>query len=188
VTIRELPPHPLRESVSVGNYRLKESISSSELKTGESFNYSFNITGEGNISAIHEPKFQSDENFDFYPPNVRQDIKKGNGRVRGIKSFGFYGIPNEPGEFDMKDYFSWIYFNPEKEQYDTLKSELTLVVTGESKKNESISSTDMGSFYDSIALKDNSLMNLSEKGILQTLINIGIVLMLVLGAYIVFKK
>lgn len=188
VTIKELPPHPLKERVSVGNYKLKESVSSDELQTGESFNYSFNITGEGNISAIHEPAFPSDDNFDFYPPNVRQDINKGNGKVRGVKSFGFYGIPNEPGTFNMGDYFSWVYFNTAKEEYDTLKSELVLVVSGESKKNESISSTDMGSFYDTIELKNNNLFALNESDFYKTLANIGIVLMLALAAFVIFRK
>lgn len=188
VVIKELPTHPLKESVSVGNYKLQEKISSSNLQTGESFNYSFNVTGEGNISAIHEPSFPSDENFDFYPPNVRQDINKGNGKVRGVKSFSFYGIPNEPGSYNMKDYFSWIYFNTAKEQYDTLKSEVVLVVTGESKKNESISSTDMGSFYDSIELKDNTLFVLNNQSMFKTIANIAIFLMLAITAFVVFKK
>ena len=188
VVIQELPDHPLTESVSVGNYRLKEKISSDDLKTGESFNYSFDIRGEGNISAIKDPTFQSDENFDFYPPNVRQDINKGNGKVRGVKSFSFYGIPNEPGTYDMKDYFSWIYFNTAEEEYDTLRSELTLVVTGESKKNEYISSTDMGSFYDTMDLKDNTLYDVNDKGVLRTVANIAIFMMVAVAAFVIFKK
>ncbi|MEQ6121353.1 BatD family protein [Reichenbachiella sp. MALMAid0571] len=188
VVIKELPPHPLKESVSVGNYKLQEKISSTNLQTGESFSYSFNISGEGNISSINEPNFRSDENFDFYPPNVRQDINKGNGKIRGGKSFSFYGIPNEPGTFNMKDYFSWIYFNPTKEQYDTLKSEQVIIVSGESKKNESISSTDMGSFYDSIELKDNTLFSLNSEGMFKTIANIAIFLMLAIAAFVVFKK
>lgn len=188
VTIKELPDHPLKESVSVGNYRLKEKVSADKLQTGESFSYSFNISGEGNISAISEPNFRSDENFDFYPPNVRQDINKGNGKVRGGKSFSFYGIPNEPGNFKMKDYFSWIYFNTAREQYDTLKSDLVLVVSGESKKNEFISSTDMGSFYDSINLKENTLFSTKKTGLFRVFGNIAIFMMLAVVAFVVFKK
>jgi hypothetical protein len=188
VTIKELPDHPLKESVSVGNYKLTEKVSADKLKTGESFSYSFNISGEGNISAISEPNFRSDDNFDFYPPNVRQDINKSNGRVRGGKSYSFYGIPNEPGDFKMKDYFSWIYFNTAREQYDTLKSDLVLVVSGESKKNESISSTDMGSFYDSINLKENTLFSTEKSGLFRLFGNIAIFLMLAVVAFVVFKK
>src|SRR5690606_14747175 len=59
VKVKPLPPHPLRESVAVGRYTFSENISSEELKTGESFNYTFTIIGEGNVSAINEPKIKN---------------------------------------------------------------------------------------------------------------------------------
>lgn len=188
IKITELPPHPLRESVTVGNYRLKEKISSTELKTGESFNYSFDIVGEGNISAINEPIMSKDENFDIYSPNIRQDISRGHGKVRGTKSFSYYGIPNEPGDYEFKDYLQFIYFNVKKEQYDTLKSELTLHVTGESKKNESILSSDMGSFYDTMDIQDNKLVALDTQDRLKWMANIAIFIMIGVVALVMFKK
>ncbi len=188
VEVKELPDHPLKESVSVGNYRLDEKISKKQLNTGESFNYNFTIQGEGNISAIKDLEIVSDENFDLYPPNVQQHIGRGNGRVRGRKSFSFYGIPNEPGQFDMSEYFNWIYFNTRTERYDTLRSELILNVTGESKKNEYILSNDMGTFYDSIELKDNSFFSLRERETMRTIINIIIFAMLGTVVAFMFKK
>ena len=119
---------------------------------------------------------------------MRQDINKSNGRVRGGKSYSFYGIPNEPGNFNMKDYFYWIYFNTAREQYDTLRSELVLDVSGESKKNESISSTDMGSFYDSINRKDNTLFSTKDADVFRLFGNVAIFLMLAVVAFVVFKK
>ncbi|MGB3467008.1 MAG: BatD family protein [Cyclobacteriaceae bacterium] len=37
VKVKELPDHPLKESVAVGNYKLRETIDRKELNTGESF-------------------------------------------------------------------------------------------------------------------------------------------------------
>ncbi|MEQ8712931.1 MAG: BatD family protein, partial [Cyclobacteriaceae bacterium] len=188
VKVVDLPPHPLKESVAVGNYRLKENISTNQLKTGDSFNYSFQVMGEGNISSINKPEIDETSDFDFYPPNVQQDIMRSNGRVRGTKSFNYYGIPNEPGEYQLGDYFSWVYFNTSTDQYDTLSSEVQLVVTGESKKNESILATDMGSFYDLIDLKDNKLVSRDKEGYFKLFANILILLMFVATAFIVFRK
>ena len=188
VTIKELPPHPLKESVSVGNYKLEEKISGKELVTGESFNYTFNIKGEGNISAITEPITQSDSDFDIFPPNIRQDINRSFGKVKGVKSFNYYGIPNEPGDFNMGKYFSWIYFNTAKEEYDTLVSKIVLHVTGESKKNEYILSNDMGSFYDIMEFQDNTLYALDENESTKAFANILILIMLVTSAFVIFKK
>lgn len=188
VYIKNLPPHPLRDRVSVGNYRLKEEISSQSLNTGKSFNYSFMVFGEGNISAIARPEIVSDRHFEFYPPNIRQNINRGNNRVTGDKTFNYYIIPNEPGEFDLSDYFEWVFFNPETEKYDTLRSDLTVQVTGESKRNNQILSNDMGSFYDQIEIENNQLKAMHRDEWMKTFANLFILIMLGAAIYLVFKK
>ncbi|MBA4057216.1 MAG: hypothetical protein C0490_21060, partial [Marivirga sp.] len=71
IKVKELPPHPLRDAVSVGDYRLDERIRSTDLQTGQSAGYNFNVFGEGNISSIEKPpSTKSDEKFEFYEPNV----------------------------------------------------------------------------------------------------------------------
>ena len=55
IFVKDLPPHPLKEQVSVGNFKLQEEITSRNLSTGKSFNYTFSVLGEGNISAINRP-------------------------------------------------------------------------------------------------------------------------------------
>lgn len=188
VLIKEMPPHPLKESVAVGDYRLEERISSQEIQTGNSFNYEFAIVGEGNISGINDLNLKSDKTFDLFPPNVQQNISRSNGKVRGKKSFSFYGIPNEPGTYNMGDYFNWIYFNTRTEKYDTLKSEIALVVTGESKRNVSIMSNDMGSFYDAVDLESNELVSLDSRKNLRTVINVIIFALIGITVALMFKK
>ncbi len=188
VKVLELPPHPLKDQVSVGNYRLNENISELNLQTGQSFSYNFNIVGEGNISALNNPMVIEDEKFDFYPPNIRQNINRANNRVTGSKSFTYYGIPREPGSYKLGNYFKWIYFNPDQQKYDTLRSELAVSVTGESKRNETIMSNDLGTFYDVIELENNELQSLGENLNQKLIANILIVLMLILTAFVIFKK
>ncbi len=188
IRVKDLPPHPLKAQVAIGNYQLAEKISSRDLKTGESFNYSFNIIGEGNISAIEKPILPNTSDFDFYDPNTQQNITRSAGRVKGTKSFSYYGIPNEPGTFELGDYFQWIFFNPEKESYDTLKSRQQLTVTGESRKNEYIQSTDLGAFYNAIEFQDNQLDSLEKGSFLQIFANIFALVILVLTGIIMFRK
>ena len=188
IQVKELPPHPLKEQVAVGNYRLDEKISTTELETGQSFNYNFNIVGEGNISAIEPPSTGDGDEFDFYAPNVTQQINRANGKVRGVKSYDFYAIPNEPGEYQVSDYFSWIYFNPSTDSYDTLVSDYRLKVTGESRKNLAIASNDMGDFYDQIANADNELRSVNGNDWVIIIVNIFIALTLGFTAWLLFKK
>ena len=188
VKVKQLPPHPLKDVVAVGDYHLNEELNTNNLETGQSFAYSFNIYGEGNVSAVNKPDVNSDEDFDFYEPNVSQNVNRRGGRVTGAKSFSYFGIPKEPGTYNLGDYFNWIFFNPNNGKYDTLRSEQTIVVTGESKKNESIQSNDLGSFYDEIEFADNELVSLDRDEWVKIFANLLILGMLVTSAVIFFKK
>jgi hypothetical protein len=188
VKVKELPPHPLRDQVAVGDYLLDERINTKSLETGQSFSYEFNVYGEGNISGVNKPIINMDENFDFYEPNVTQNINRRSGRVTGSKSFSYYGIPKEPGTYNLKDYFHWTFFNPRTGKYETLTSNAVVEVTGESKKNESIQSNDLGSFYDQITIADNTMHDLDRFEWVRILANLLILGMLVTSAVIFFKK
>ena len=188
VRIKELPPHPLKDVVNVGSYKLKESISSRNLTTGQSFNYSFEIGGTGNISAINMPKIESNKLFEFYEPNIVQNIRRSSNRVTGSKKFDYFGIPNEPGIYELGDFIQWVFFDPIKEKYDTLKSDIQLQVDGESRKNEYISSNDLGSFYDIIEFEDNKLVSIKTGIGYQIFINLFIFVILVASIVLLFKK
>jgi len=148
VKVKELPPHPLRDAVAVGNYKLEERLPRTQLQTGQSISYDFNVYGEGNISSIAKPTLDKTGAFDFYEPNVKQSINREGGHVTGTKAFSYFMIPKEPGNYKLGDYFQWIFFNPQTKKYDTLRSHQVVNVTGESFKNQAIGSNDLGSFYD----------------------------------------
>lgn len=188
VKVKELPPHPQRDVVSVGEYQLDERIRTTDLETGQSAGYNFNVFGDGNISAIKKPSVTSDDHFEFYEPNVRQDITRQNSRVTGTKSFSYFMIPKEPGEYKLGDYFQWVYFDPKAGKYDTLKSKITVYVTGESKKNEAIQSNDLGNFYERIGVADNTLKTIEQEQWQKWFFNFFVLVMLGASAYLVFKK
>jgi hypothetical protein len=188
VSVKELPPHPLRDRVAVGDYKLEEKINSSGLQTGKSISYEFIIYGEGNISGIPKPPAESNAYFDFYEPNVRQSITRQGNRVTGTKSFTYFIIPKEPGDFNLGDYFRWVYFNPNKKRYDTLRAQTTAHVEGESLKNEAIESVDGGSFYDKIHMADNSLNRMADADWPKRSMTIFALIILAGSTYLVFRK
>lgn len=157
IKVKELPPHPLRSEVAVGDYRLDEKLSTETAETGQSISYQFNIFGEGNISGLAEPPLGKPAEFEFYDPNVRQDINREDGRVTGVKSFSYFMIPREPGNYNLGNYFQWVFFNPATGKYDTLKSNAVVSVGGKSLKDEAISANDLGSFYNDIDGANNAL-------------------------------
>lgn len=188
IKVKNLPPHPLREQVQVGSYFLEENIFQDEFQTGESINYQFKISGEGHIGAISRPKLPSQEDFMIYDPNVTQNIVRSAGRVKGSKMFSYYLVPQEPGTYDFGDIFQWVYFDPKKERYDTLRSSKQILVGGESKKNESIIAKDFNSFYNRLDFADNRLRSRWYAEWMKIGANLAILLMLGLAAFLVFRK
>src|SRR5690606_5587001 len=98
-------------------------------------------------------------NLNTYDPNVRQQINRGYGRASGIKEFNYFITINEAGQYDLSKNFEWIYFDPVRAVYDTLRPNAKIIVKGESKVNESISSQRLGGLYDRIAVEDNRFSN-----------------------------
>jgi hypothetical protein len=129
-----------------------------------------------------------DDNFDFYSPNIEQNIIRRSGKVTGSKLFTYFGIPNEPGEYDLSDYISLIYFDPNREIYDTLKSSVILTAIGESKKNQTISASDLGSFYDRLNTGDNTLRRRNALADIRLFANVMILVLVVGGSALIFKK
>jgi BatD DUF11 like domain len=188
IKVKPLPFHPLSEMVSVGIFKLKESMDSGPYKTGESFIYNFSVKGIGNISGIRPPETPQDENFDFFTPEVIQNIKRENNRITGSKKFQYYAVPKEPGKFSLDQYFNWVYFDPKREVYDTLVSKIKFTVEGKSKKNSIIKSSDLGDFYDRIEISDNTLANINEESFPFTLLQILTILLMLASTFFFFKR
>ncbi|WP_253275690.1 BatD family protein [Persicobacter sp. CCB-QB2] len=188
VKVKELPDHPLKDKVAVGRYRLTDKLSLKELDAGKSFEYAFTVSGRGNIAAIDQPIQADNKDIEFYPPNIRQNINRNNNRVTGSKTFTFYGIPREPGEYNLGDFFQWIYFDPDKETYDTLRPKETIKVTGKSQQFLTIESNQLGSFYDKINLESNDLKPLQSPNYWRWIGNTLILLLMGTMAFFLIRK
>jgi hypothetical protein len=188
IKVKPLPPHPLRNEVSVGVFQLRENIQEFEAQTGEGFTYNFGISGEGNINSINPPKTKQIHLLNTYDPNVRQQINRGNGRVTGIKEFNYYMTINEPGQVKLADYFDWIYFNPVTAKYDTLRPKAIINVSGDSKVNQAISNQRLGGIYDLIDVENNKLSNKRYKYYFSVLMNLLLVGSVILLAVLIMRK
>lgn len=188
VRVKPLPQHPLRNEVSVGVYQLRENFSNLEAQTGEGFTYNFGISGEGNINSISAPKTKQIHKLNTFDPNVRQQVNRGMGKIRGIKEFNYYLTINEPGEVKLEDHFEWIYFNPVEGRYDTLRPKAIVQVSGESKVNQAISKQRLGGIYDLIELESNKLSYQRYKYYFSILINLLLVGSVILLAVLIMKR
>ncbi len=188
ITVKPLPPHPLKNEVSVGVFQLRENVSTLEVETGQGFDYNFGINGVGNINSVSAPKRMPGANLNTFDPNVRQQINRGYGRVSGIKEFNYFITINEAGEYDLSDHFNWIYFDPARAVYDTLKPQAKIIVSGESKVNQALSGQRLGGIYDRIDTESNQFANEQYKYYFMTAINLLLLGAVALLAVIIIKK
>lgn len=188
IKVKPLPPHPLKNEVSVGQFQIRENITTIEVETGQGFDYNFGVSGVGNINAISAPKRIPMANLNTYDPNVRQQINRGYGRVSGIKEFNYYITINEAGEVDLGKNFEWVYFDPDRAVYDTLRPQAKISVVGESKANQAISSQRLGGLYDRISTEDNRFLNEKYKYYFTIAINVLLLISVALLAVLIIRK
>lgn len=121
VRVKPLPEHPLKETVAVGQYKLEEELSDTLTQTGEGLTYTFKIKGRGNISQVPEPQQHHLPGLEVYPPSVFQNVQHNYGRVFGHKAFEYFIVPAAQGQVQLDEALSWVYFDPKRERYDTLR-------------------------------------------------------------------
>ncbi|MBC5774001.1 BatD family protein [Pontibacter sp. KCTC 32443] len=188
IKVKQLPPHPLRDAVPVGNYRLREQLSQQKGQVNKSLTYLFQVEGEGNLAAIMPPVPEAPSGLDFYPPDVRQDVTRRAGRVLGSKSFTYTVLPREPGKYKLQDVMQWIYFDPITARYDTLRPKLTVSITGTRDTDALVLSRDLGPFYRIIGNEDDTLVSLHQFDDIRRYTNIILVVLLVVSGFIFIKK
>jgi len=185
IITKELPTHPLKNEVSVGQFFLKESIDKYKVGTGKSVSYHLQITGDG--YNIKLPQIKNDSIFDFFPPKIVGTAHPKNDKIITIKSLTFQIIPKQAGNFALDKYFRWIYFNTISEEYDTLKSNIRLGISGQTIQTAD-NPTEATTIYDGLKNFDASIEQNSFAKILKDEANILIVIMLIGMIYILLPN
>ncbi|WP_177204623.1 BatD family protein [Hymenobacter arizonensis] len=127
VQVRPLPPHPQGGVVPVGSFRLREAISQTAFRVGQSVTYTFGVEGRGNLSAVLAPVFNAYPGLEVYGPEVREQAAPGGGR----KLFRYRLVARKPGLLPLDSLVRLIAFNPVTVRYDTLRPGLRPTVSGE---------------------------------------------------------
>lgn len=188
INVKPLPSHPLSESVAVGSFKLKETLSENLVTENNSFTYEFKISGTGNLNYIPNPT-TTDEAFSFLPPKTKLYKSVKGDMLSGTKKFTYDIIANKQGEYKLGDEIQWIYFNTKKEQYDTLRSTKKIVIQKSLLPTQQVAieqtGTDNALFYQQIFAETQQNGN-GLNGI-TVYLNILILLILVLIGIILWK-
>lgn len=204
VAVRALPPHPLRGRVAVGSFRLNEQLERQRVNVGESVRYRFTIEGEGNIAALPAPILPpATAEVDLFPPQEQHTADNTGIQVSGRKTYTYFVVPRQTGMIALGNQFQWIYFDPQRARYDTLRSRLVLQAGGGSPATVAeMSVSDVSglpgdtvlapvssrSLYAGIDALDSTHQPVSIPVLVRAVANVLIVLMLLGMIFVFFKK
>lgn len=183
IKVKDLPDHPLKLEVAVGDYKLDENIVSTAINTGKTFDYSIKISGKGSFSQISTIEIKNSPRLDFFPPKTIDNLTPG--LEYGSKEFKYKVFPKDSGQVKFKDYFSWIYFNTSTEKYDTLSPRVVINVSGPSFAPIDTHENDVYEDIQNLSTT-GTWINFKEK--FKLLANIIVCLMMALLIYIYIRK
>jgi len=121
INVKDLPAQNRPEDFSgaVGNYSLKSNISATEIKVGDSFTYTLEITGSGNLNNFDPPKLPDIENLRFIDPEITTDINSD--QISGKKIIKYLVIAQEKGTFIIPA-LTFSYFDTQSKRYISRKT------------------------------------------------------------------
>ncbi|GAA3921963.1 BatD family protein [Hymenobacter algoricola] len=184
IRVKPLPPHPRRDQVPVGEYRLRETIDRTTFRTGEAFRYGFVVEGEGNLAALPAPAVASSPTLEVYGPEVEQSLTRQGGRVGGSKAFRYRLVARQPGRLPLDTLLALLVFNPATARYDTLRAELHPRIGGRTQLVSTFDSLPGDAFYQQMLnTADNTLHPLDEYGQVRRYANYILVALLGVAAF-----
>jgi hypothetical protein len=131
ISPKELPNHPLKGKIPVGDFHLEETLSRAQVQTGDTVVYVSSVVGDGNSILWDSKLIESDYFLNFFPIGTQSSVYPYGDKMFGNKTEKILIIPSQPGKFALKSYFNWIFFNTRTATYDTLRSEAILAVSGQ---------------------------------------------------------
>jgi len=122
ITVKDLPSEgkPADFSGAVGRYSIKSSVSTQELKVGESFTYTLEINGTGNLNHFDLPELPEIKNFRFIDPEITTQIN--DDQISGKKVIKYLVIAQEVGTFTIPS-LSFSYFDTQNQKYVVRKTQ-----------------------------------------------------------------
>lgn len=183
IKVKQLPEHPLKNKVAVGNFYLQEWLSKSKVQTGNSFTYRLKIIGDGNFTTVGLDAPVNDSHFDFYPAKTENKIKLG--VEHGEREFEYPIFPKDSGVFELKNYFQWVFFNTKTATYDTLKPTTKVEVIGEKVSQAKATSADI---YDGIEDLNTAIETIDYRLLMKNIANVLIVAMMIILLFLFTKK
>lgn len=122
VNVLPLPsPRPEGFNGAVGVYKITTGLEPQQLRTNEPAQYTFRITGTGNLKNLSAPEFAMPAGVDTFNPESSADAKfNGSDNMTGSFTATYNFIPKNVGELTIPAW-KFVYFDPVTRKYVTVE-------------------------------------------------------------------
>jgi len=119
--VKPLPPNaPANFSGAVGNFTMSADAKPKSAQVGDPITVTSTISGRGNFDRVTAPVIEDERGWHKYPPSAKFE-KDDDVGISGTKTFEMVLSPNERQQAIPP--LAFVYFDPAKQQYITLRSE-----------------------------------------------------------------
>lgn len=122
IDVKPLPAKPANFSGGVGEFNIKASINSNQIKTNDALTLKVIISGIGNLKLINTPKVNFPSDFDVYDPKVDNKINVSGNGLSGTKQIEYLAVPRSAGTYTI-DPVEFVYFDLKTQSYKTIKTQ-----------------------------------------------------------------
>lgn len=121
---------------AVGDFQFDVNVQKNELKTGESLQLDFIVSGKGNLKLFEIPKPNLPANFEIFEPKHQEFIDENMNGISGKIMDSYTVIPQLKGNFKLEPQ-QFSYFDVDSKSYKTITSESVdlNVLQGENQAN-----------------------------------------------------
>ncbi len=113
---------PAGFSGGVGQFNIRSSISTTELKTNEAVTLKVEISGTGNMKLLKTPAVDWPEGFEVYDPKISNNFKNTTAGVSGTKTIEYLAIPRAAGDWTIPA-ITFSYYDTQADEYRTLTTQ-----------------------------------------------------------------
>lgn len=123
LNVKSLPtPRPDNFNGAVGNYTLSGSLTPQQLKANDAATLRLVVSGHGNMKLMKSPIIKFPKDFEVYEPKKDDKTVHTSIGAKGNVVYDYIVVPRHGGKYNIPP-IEFCFFNPEKEAYQTLKTD-----------------------------------------------------------------
>ena len=138
IDVLELPREgkPEEFSGAVGNFSLKTELDKDSINVNDSFVFSVEVNGSGNLNLLSSPLVEFDDALEVFDPKNSDNIKMNSRGVKGYKKEEYIIVPRNRGVYALP-VVEFNFFNPKTTEYVVLNTNQKSIKVGSSRFDNS---------------------------------------------------